>query len=90
MGGLRPCFASVATWVGYDLDGRTDIRWWHSLVFKLGEKARQLNAYAAHARDVKAQMRRGKRCHSGSADCPVGRRGALAQAQVRGIRCQSR
>jgi phosphoenolpyruvate carboxylase len=52
---MRPCFASVATWVGYDLDGRTDIRWWHSLVFKLDEKARQLSAYAALAHDVKAR-----------------------------------
>ena len=50
---LRPCFATIASWVGYDLDGRTDIRWWHSLVFKLGEKAHQLSAYADQARVVK-------------------------------------
>jgi phosphoenolpyruvate carboxylase len=57
---LRPCFATVASWVGYDLDGRTDISWWHSLVFKLGEKARQLTAYATRAEALKA------RCGEGS------------------------
>lgn len=44
--GLRPHPVSLATWVGYDLDGRTDIHWTATLEFRLREKARQLDRYA--------------------------------------------
>ena len=27
-----------ATWVGYDMDGRTDIKWYNSIAFRLSEK----------------------------------------------------
>lgn len=43
---LAPKPVSVASWVGYDLDGRTDIHWSQSLSLRLGEKAQQLSAYA--------------------------------------------
>lgn len=33
-----PKLVTVASWVGYDLDGRTDIKWSHSFVLKLQEK----------------------------------------------------
>lgn len=42
---LRPALPSIASWVGYDLDGRTDIHWSHSLAFRLSEKAAQLQRY---------------------------------------------
>ena len=29
---------TVASWVGYDLDGRTDINWLYSLIIRLREK----------------------------------------------------
>ena len=35
---LRPKLATVASWVGYDLDGRTDINWAYSFVIRLREK----------------------------------------------------
>lgn len=35
---LRPHLATIAHWVGYDLDGRMDITWLHSFQFKLQEK----------------------------------------------------
>ena len=35
-----------ATWVGYDMDGRTDIRWFDSIGFRLKEKAQRLARYA--------------------------------------------
>lgn len=35
-----------ATWVGYDMDGRTDIGWHTSLGFRLAEKAARLARYA--------------------------------------------
>jgi len=34
-----------ATWVGYDMDGRTDIKWYDSIGFRLGEKAARLARY---------------------------------------------
>ena len=43
---LTPQLASLACWVGYDLDGRTDITWSHSILLRLREKATQLARYA--------------------------------------------
>ncbi len=43
---VRPRLLSIATWVGYDLDGRTDIHWGHTLRLRLEEKALQLFRYA--------------------------------------------
>ena len=36
--GLKPRLATVASWVGYDLDGRTDITWRNSFLVRLKEK----------------------------------------------------
>ena len=36
-----------ATWVGYDMDGRTDITWYNSIAFRLAEKAQRLERYTA-------------------------------------------
>ncbi|MEL7219232.1 MAG: phosphoenolpyruvate carboxylase, partial [Pseudomonadota bacterium] len=35
-----------ASWVGYDMDGRTDIKWYTSIRFRLSEKAQRLARYA--------------------------------------------
>ncbi len=35
-----------ATWVGYDMDGRTDIKWHTSIAYRLAEKAMRLARYA--------------------------------------------
>ena len=43
---LKPALPTVASWLGYDLDGRTDIHWSQSFAFRLHEKAVQLGAYA--------------------------------------------
>lgn len=37
-----PMPVTLASWVGYDLDGRTDIHWWDSFLFRLSEKQAQL------------------------------------------------
>ncbi|MEK7266818.1 MAG: hypothetical protein AAB227_12050 [Pseudomonadota bacterium] len=42
----RPALLSLATWVGYDLDGRTDIHWGTTLRLRLEEKAVQLSRYS--------------------------------------------
>jgi len=43
---FRPLPFRFATWVGYDMDGRTDIGWHTSIAFRLREKARRLRTYA--------------------------------------------
>lgn len=42
---LRPSLVSIATWVGYDLDGRADIPWRLSFAKRLDVQAAQLRAY---------------------------------------------
>ncbi|MEQ8823882.1 MAG: phosphoenolpyruvate carboxylase [Filomicrobium sp.] len=39
----KPKLATIASWVGYDLDGRTDITWDASIKFRLKEKLTSLN-----------------------------------------------
>lgn len=49
---LRPVLPTIASWVGYDLDGRTDIQWYHSITFRLAEKAEQLRRYHARVQTI--------------------------------------
>lgn len=51
---IVPTPMTIASWVGYDIDGRTDIRWWDSVRFRLREKRAQLNRLAAQAGDLPA------------------------------------
>ncbi len=44
---LAPLPVRFASWIGYDMDGRTDIRWFDSIGFRLSEKAERLDRYAA-------------------------------------------
>ncbi len=44
--GFEPLPFRFATWVGYDMDGRTDIKWHTSIGFRLAEKAERLARYA--------------------------------------------
>jgi phosphoenolpyruvate carboxylase len=44
---LDPLPFRFATWVGYDMDGRTDIAWHTSIAFRLAEKAERLARYVA-------------------------------------------
>ena len=43
--GFAPLPFRFATWVGYDMDGRTDIKWHTSIGFRLAEKAERLARY---------------------------------------------
>ena len=43
---VRPLPFRFATWVGYDMDGRTDIGWHTSVSYRLAEKAERLDRYA--------------------------------------------
>lgn len=53
---LVPRVLTIASWVGYDLDGRTDIHWSQSIAFRLSEKADALSAWGGHLSDLAAQM----------------------------------
>jgi phosphoenolpyruvate carboxylase len=44
---FRPLPFRFASWVGYDMDGRTDIGWHTSIAFRLLEKAARLARYTA-------------------------------------------
>lgn len=45
---LAPMPFRFASWVGYDMDGRTDISWSTSIHFRLSEKAQRLASYTAN------------------------------------------
>ncbi|MBX9644893.1 MAG: phosphoenolpyruvate carboxylase, partial [Novosphingobium sp.] len=61
---LNPLPLRFATWVGYDMDGRTDISWATSLRYRLSEKAERLGSYAAAlqglAPDLAERLRRAR------------------------------
>ncbi|GAB5459766.1 MAG: hypothetical protein Hens3KO_27960 [Henriciella sp.] len=42
---LKAQMPTIASWIGYDLDGRTDIDWSQSFALRLGEKTEQLKRY---------------------------------------------
>ena len=58
---LRPMPVRLATWVGYDMDGRTDIGWNTSIRYRLAEKAMRLARYGEMlgdaAPDIAAKLR---------------------------------
>ncbi|HEX7820063.1 MAG TPA: phosphoenolpyruvate carboxylase [Sphingobium sp.] len=47
---LKPMPFRFATWIGYDMDGRTDLNWQTNTLFRLREKMMRLTSYAAGAR----------------------------------------
>jgi len=49
---LRPLPFRFASWVGYDMDGRTDIGWHTSIAFRLAEKAERLARYTASLESI--------------------------------------
>jgi len=51
---LRPLPFRFASWVGYDMDGRTDIGWHTSIAFRLQEKAERLTRYTASLESLDA------------------------------------
>ncbi len=49
---LVPGLVSVYSWVGYDIDGRTDITWGDALRLRLEEKLTQLGRYLKAAQNI--------------------------------------
>ena len=53
---LRPRLLTIATWVGYDLDGRSDIRWTDILHKRFKVQAVQLERYLATVRSLRDRV----------------------------------
>lgn len=53
---LQPMPIRLASWVGYDMDGRTDIGWSTSIRYRLIEKARRLAGYAASLAGIEPEI----------------------------------
>ena len=51
---LMPCPVILASWVGYDTDGRTDIGWWDTLGLRLRMKRFQLARLESQIADIAA------------------------------------
>ncbi len=51
---LNPCPLVLASWVGYDTDGRTDIGWWDTLRLRLRMKLMQLERLQAQLEALEA------------------------------------
>ena len=52
---VTPQLISVYSWVGYDIDGRTDISWGDAIRLRLSEKSEQLARYLDRALDLQAK-----------------------------------
>jgi phosphoenolpyruvate carboxylase len=72
---FRPLPFRFATWVGYDMDGRTDIGWSTSILFRLREKVRRLSSYVATLAAIDAD-------HPALATLEAGRDHAVAMAEL--------
>jgi phosphoenolpyruvate carboxylase len=53
---LQPQPVRFASWVGYDMDGRTDIGWHTCIRYRLEEKAQRLGLYAAQLSDAAPEL----------------------------------
>jgi phosphoenolpyruvate carboxylase len=53
---LNPRLVTIASWVGYDLDGRFDIPWSTTFAKRLRVQVLQLQRYAAEARALRAAV----------------------------------
>ncbi len=80
--GLTPRLVTLASWVGYDLDGRSDIRWTDSLHKRLLVQAAQLDHYLAEVRAIRSAVPRGAADLLETLDL-LESRVALAIAQIR-------
>lgn len=68
---LKPLPFRFATWVGYDMDGRTDIGWHVSIGFRLSEKADRLARYVKTLETIDAahpMLDQLRRAHAWSAE----------------------
>jgi phosphoenolpyruvate carboxylase len=57
---LSPRLLTIASWVGYDLDGRSDIRWSDTLLKRLKVQVLQLERYLATVEELRAIYRQNR------------------------------
>ncbi len=56
---LTPKLLTIASWVGYDLDGRSDIRWSDTLLKRLKVQVLQLERYLAIIEELRLLFKKG-------------------------------
>jgi len=49
---LIPCLMTIASWVGYDLDGRVDITWCDTLLVRMESALLQTKRYIAKLNEI--------------------------------------
>ena len=73
---LNPMPLRFASWVGYDMDGRTDISWGTSLRYRLEEKADRLARFAVTLTEAAPEIANRLRAASGYSKLQAERLGA--------------
>lgn len=53
----RPCLVTVASWVGYDIDGRADIGWARSFARRLSAALVQFDRYRLALEELRSRLR---------------------------------
>ncbi|WP_374410848.1 phosphoenolpyruvate carboxylase [Novosphingobium colocasiae] len=80
---LQPMPVRFAHWVGYDMDGRTDISWSTSIRYRLEEKAMRLAGYAAALKPIEPEIAaRLDRAHAHTAEMAALFAGDLAAPEA--------
>ena len=87
---LRPKLLTIASWVGYDLDGRSDIKWSDTLFKRLRVQTAQLAAISRSDRrtarpEAARRERRRPRAPDGAAGKPPGARHQGGRRRDRGV-----
>lgn len=68
---LRPHLATIASWVGYDLDGRNDIKWTFSLLVRLRRSRRHLTTSATVFSSSRTVLVTAQRCSVSHVSSPA-------------------
>ncbi len=55
---LEPRLVTLASWVGYDQDGRTDITWTRTIAARLADKLAMIERYRSTGRSARARSQR--------------------------------
>ncbi|MDR4305726.1 phosphoenolpyruvate carboxylase [Chelatococcus sambhunathii] len=84
--GFVPKPVTLASWVGYDTDGRTDINWWDTIRLRLQMKAMQLERLASQVQGIAAARELHDRLKTAlrtvEAQCAACPTGAAAEPEV--------
>ena len=87
---LTPCFLTAATWVGFDLDGRTDIGWNRSLSCRYQLALAGLEELRVSLRDMRERHAEAERSVADAFDAIARALGALTECFAIGVEALGR